>query len=162
MPRVPDTELANELNNDPAGLGYKDGADWKPATQIVHLMCERRTQANPDPAPQIPVPFTFTELMGIINAGGELAAFSLADAPVLMALVEAQDIQGILNVVELCRVKTMVSDTTAATIAAKVQETQADPNHPATIPLEPRFTELWGGKYDNLDILHVKGAIGEA
>jgi hypothetical protein len=159
MATVPLIELANELNNDPAGLGYKDGENFKSVDEILNLLGARRTQANPVPQPDIPKPLVLKDFM--TDMGG-LDAFDWSAFKDFKDAIDASDRDTLQVWLDAAFAKTWIDGTKRTQMMTDwINATIPDPSWQATVSLQSRFMELWGSAgYDNLDKLMIQQVIG--
>lgn len=136
--------LRDEINNDPAGIGYADLGDNYDA--IAAAMNERPMIDNPvTEAPQVPVKPTLAQLFSAAmqaDAPGTLTAiekfgnlFDLATRAIVSG-----DVAGIQA--HLAIFGSQMNDAGKAALAATVSQTQDDPTWSVQIPGQSRATVL--------------------
>ena len=138
---INEQDLLSELQNDPAGLGYKDPAtgQFKSTREIVRLLCSARR--GPDTADVVPDPPTPDELLA------KISAWSLKKIPDetlvrINELAQVGDVSGIQRWLSVAKMKDYITQAEHDAIATLLGRTKTVPK---STRLSPRIVELgWG------------------
>lgn len=142
-------DLQQELEQDPAGLGYKnpDGT-FKSTREILHLMTSRRQTGVQQV--QVPDPPTFGEVMA------QVSPTSLAKIPDetlvrIRQVLDARDMAGAQAWLDIAQVKGYVTSAEASAIQGLLARTKTVEEPVYSLP---RIVELGWGSSINPDLIN--------
>lgn len=145
---TPDPAFTAELTNDPAALGYKSAGAWKSAAAIGQLLTDPHgTVANPvTVAPQIPKPFVYTDVLGLLSAASQANIRALPELTRVLDDINAQNRHAVAVWANLCLAGTSppILQSEHDAIVNLMNATIADPNWTATIPAPSRLEQVFG------------------
>lgn len=144
---IQDADLLDELQSDPAGMGYADAGapdGYKPTKALTGLLGEKRYVANPDPAPQVIAPVDKSSLLSALSESAIQAIPDTAFAAIVSDL-DDDDRDGAKRWIKIALTKGWLSQAEHNALVGALEATQDDPDHPAEIPdgQTPRVIALW-------------------
>ena len=147
--QIQDAELLAELQNDPAGLGYRSGDEFKTTEEIASLLTHRQMVDNPEPRQNVPKRHTIEDFIEVLSpaSAANIAQFGALDS--LSRDIESGNTARIRIAIALLSKAGQIVTEDVPKIAAKLQETIPDPNWPAKVPAPCRMAVLCGSGFAN-------------
>lgn len=148
------TLLRQEIESDPAGVGYPQSRTDADIAEIGRLLTEAfGTAPNPEPQRTIPVPLSVPRLLGALSVEGQvfIATQRASDLEPLAARVRAGDGDGIKRWADLYGLSGQLSPSDVAAVYGAVDATQPDPTYTPEIPGPCRLLALFGEGCITLD-----------
>lgn len=145
---TPTPAFVSELQNDPAGLGYKNAdGTFKSAAAIGKLLTDPfGTVANPTPQPTIAKPFTYTDVLGLLSAASQVNVRALPELSRVLDDINAQNRHAVTVWAGLLLAGSspVITQAEHDAIVALMNATELDPSWPSTVPAASRLEQAFG------------------
>jgi hypothetical protein len=142
-----------ELDNDPAGIGYKVNQTLQDHKTLTRLLTQPTNKPNPTPQPQVPAALTVANLMSLLSASSQANIVHSGYAKVVADAIVAQDRDGLLLWMQLLLTSNVITSDEATALQNALNVTIPDPQWSATVLGPSRLETIAGyGAIDTKDV----------